>query len=292
LVVGSGNIIRGNSISSQIGTDHAGINLASCFNNSVSGNKISNSSAGISLLDCSDSTVSRNDIVFCSLGILLDSYANSNTVSGNSIHANEYGVHLSQLASYNTICENSVELNSVADIRTYASDNYIYHNNLTTSLGVIIYSGSNYWDNGYPSGGNYWSDYLTRYPNATEIDASGLGDIPYAINANNTDRYPLMAPYIPEFASSLIVPISTMATLLATIACRKKKTESEPCCLRLLKSPNPSQVTESSKHDRYHETRFKGLSTSPEPLGLISALTICLQQRVVNKCMDSSSSLD
>jgi nitrous oxidase accessory protein NosD len=168
-------------------------------------------------------------------------------VSGNSIHANEYGVHLSQLASYNIIRENSVELNSIADIRTYASNNYIYHNNLTSSLGVIIYSGSNYWDNGYPSGGNHWSDYLTRYPDATEIDASGLGNIPYAIDANNTDRYPLMSPYIPEFASTLIVPISVIAASFVTIACRKKKREAEPCCFRFPESLNPSQFAESSK---------------------------------------------
>jgi hypothetical protein len=78
----------------------------------------------------------------------------------------------------------------------------------------------NIWDNGYPSGGNYWSDYLTRYPNAKMIDDSGIGDTPYfvmpngfvdttgmsssatnywtklnAVELNNTDRYPLMSPF-------------------------------------------------------------------------------------------------
>jgi hypothetical protein len=53
----------------------------------------------------------------------------------------------------------------------------------------------NIWDDDYPSGGNYWSDYLTKYPNATEIDDTGIGDTAYEINANNTDRYPLMIQY-------------------------------------------------------------------------------------------------
>jgi hypothetical protein len=54
---------------------------------------------------------------------------------------------------------------------------------------------ANAWDNGYPSGGNYWSDYLTKYPNAAENDSSGIWNTPYVINASNTDRYPLMAPF-------------------------------------------------------------------------------------------------
>jgi hypothetical protein len=51
------------------------------------------------------------------------------------------------------------------------------------------------WDGGYPSGGNYWSDYLTKYPGATQNDSSAIWSTPYAIGANNTDRYPLMGMF-------------------------------------------------------------------------------------------------
>jgi hypothetical protein len=63
--------------------------------------------------------------------------------------------------------------------------------------GGISNSGLNYgnWDYGYPSGGNYWSDYLTMYANATEIDSSGVWNTPYVIDANNTDHYPLVKPW-------------------------------------------------------------------------------------------------
>jgi hypothetical protein len=56
----------------------------------------------------------------------------------------------------------------------------------------------NVWDDSKE--GNYWSDYVTRYPNATEIDGSGIWDTTYVISENNQDSYPLMSPVaIPEF---------------------------------------------------------------------------------------------
>jgi len=51
-------------------------------------------------------------------------------------------------------------------------------------------SSINAWDDGYPSGGNYWSDYT-----GVDADGDGIGDTPYVIDENNTDRYPLMNPW-------------------------------------------------------------------------------------------------
>jgi hypothetical protein len=60
---------------------------------------------------------------------------------------------------------------------------------------VNSYSSTNVWDDGYPSGGNYWSDCRSRYPSAVENDGSGTWNKPYNIGSGNTDRYPLMAPF-------------------------------------------------------------------------------------------------
>jgi hypothetical protein len=58
----------------------------------------------------------------------------------------------------------------------------------------------NVWDDGYPSGGNYWSDYkgidVKSGPNQDQPRSDGIGDTPYVIDANNQDRYPLMNPYV------------------------------------------------------------------------------------------------
>ncbi len=51
---------------------------------------------------------------------------------------------------------------------------------------------ANTWDDGKE--GNYWSDYYTRYPNASEIGGTGIGNTPYVINENNIDHKPLLAP--------------------------------------------------------------------------------------------------
>ena len=78
--------------------------------------------------------------------------------------------------------------------------NNIYHNNFVNVHQVydaLSESSSpvNNWDNGYPDGGNYWSDYLTRYVNAKMIDSSGIGNMSYVIDSQNKDRYPLMEPF-------------------------------------------------------------------------------------------------
>jgi hypothetical protein len=76
----------------------------------------------------------------------------------------------------------------------------------------------NTWDDGYPSGGNYWSDY-----NGYDSDHDGIGDTPYFIDENNTDHYPLMVQYvIPEFPSFLILPLFFIAALLAVAVYRGK----------------------------------------------------------------------
>jgi hypothetical protein len=84
-----------------------------------------------------------------------------------------------------------------------SSDNLIYHNNLIGNEGQPCAS-SNYpnaWDNGYPSGGNYWSDQLGKDtysgPCQNETGTDGIGDTSYTIIANNTDRYPLTLVWSP-----------------------------------------------------------------------------------------------
>lgn len=102
-----------------------------------------------------------------------------------------------------------------------SSHNKIYHNNIVDNsqqVNITTPGYGNSWDDGYPSGGNYWSDY-------TGLDASGdgIGDTPYVIDANNMDHYPLITSYIPEFPIFFILPLFMMATLLAVKVYTRKK---------------------------------------------------------------------
>lgn len=128
----------------------------------------------------------------------------------------------------NVLYCNNVANNTVYDFWLYnIFNNSVFHNNIVTN-GGSVYSevSNNTWDDGFPSGGNYWSDYLTKYPNATETDDSGIWNTPYVIGTNNTDYYPLMVPHvIPEFPSFLIPTLFIMATLLPVIAYRKRQGE-------------------------------------------------------------------
>lgn len=72
--------------------------------------------------------------------------------------------------------------------------NTIYSNNFLGQNYFIDSSEENSWDNG--SIGNYWSDYKIKYPAASEIGDTGIGNIPYVINAGNVDNFPAIAPFI------------------------------------------------------------------------------------------------
>lgn len=120
---------------------------------------------------------------------------NNNVFSQNEISIRDYMSGFWISSSSGTIIEaNDITLTkeTASFISTDNGNFQVYHNNFVNIevntggafLFIISYpqqttDGSPTWDNGYPSGGNYWSDYASRYPNATEIGSSGIGNTPY-----------------------------------------------------------------------------------------------------------------
>jgi parallel beta-helix repeat protein len=164
----------------------------------LSGNNLTNNSyEGVYLYSSLSCTVSGNNVTDNGdCGVYVDAYCNYTTVSGNNIANNiNEGVYLYS-SSNCTISGNNVTRNGYGVGFASSSGNTFYHNNFINNTQQVSSDGSpNTWDDGYPSGGNYWSDYRTRYPNASEIDSSAIWNTSYVIDVNNTDRYPLMGPF-------------------------------------------------------------------------------------------------
>lgn len=181
----SDNNVSGNNITA-IG--HEGIIIMSSSVNSICGNNVmANYFNGISLVSSSD-----------------------NSISGNNITANKgYGIWIVS-GSDNSITGNNITANNECGIYVeISSNNRVYHNNFVKNTHqVVSFGGSNVLDDGYPFGGNYWTDY-------TGVDANGdgIGDAPYTVDPNNVDRYPLMNPWILTSLSVLISPPSASIIL-------------------------------------------------------------------------------
>ncbi len=74
-----------------------------------------------------------------------------------------------------------------------SSNNRFYRNsfvNNTLQVDNVAPGCGNKWDDDCE--GNYWSDYVVRYPGASQVNSTGIWDTPYVIDGNNTDGFPLM----------------------------------------------------------------------------------------------------
>jgi nitrous oxidase accessory protein len=181
-------------------------------------------------------------------GSLTLTNSDSNMIYNNTINGGAIGMGVgSGAASNNLVVGNTIEGSGCALGMGYGSNNIFYGNLLTNNANSLSIGGTNLevdnnlfyynmfinnaqtfeanwqvigtnaFDNG--SVGNYWSDYLTKYPNAAEIDNSGIWNAPYIVYNNVTDNYPLMAPFdlssitvqLPQWVNNLPTQLSVPA---------------------------------------------------------------------------------
>jgi len=240
-----------------------------CTNVTVFNFTISNWNTGV-LGIYDNNTIQSN--IFSNNHINVAVYANDYLITGNQIgyqrivgdnvtvSKNQITLGDHQTGFWITNCTNlKIESNNVTFheqtaffISTQNSHFQVYHNNFLNveviSWGTLIFPRVNTtWDNGVE--GNYWSDYKTRYPQAVEIDHSGVGNITYVSDVASievTDRYPLMKPYnfetptpppeIPEL-NWAILPIFFVLMLISMLLVKSKLKKQNSSELRFLVSP-------------------------------------------------------
>jgi len=192
---GSGNNISDNVVTVSEFCVWEGLTLRNSDNNFVTGNHFS--------IACDDPLIMSNShhnyIAFNYIsGHFVDlvaiSYCNNNSIVGNTLWK-PYGV------------QGHIWLKN-------SKDNILYHNNFIPYWDVFVSiddaSTNNTWDDGYPSGGNYWSNYAGNDtysgPHQNETGSDDIGDTPCVIDVDNQDRYPLMNQWAPDIAVTNVAP--------------------------------------------------------------------------------------
>ena len=199
LLVGTMNsTITKNNITSN----YVGVSFWYSSGNTIFRNNIStNSHFGISLYDSSNNSIFGNNISNNYGGIWLRVSSNYNRICENNVTTNKFHGICITSSSYNSITKNDVTNNRWRGIELeYSSNNIIHHNNFVDNAEQVNSDNSaNIWDDGYPCGGNYWSDYagvdLYDGPHQNETGSDGIGDTPYFIDEDNQDNYPLMGMF-------------------------------------------------------------------------------------------------
>ncbi len=245
------------------------------FHNLISGNTgglilISSNSTvfGNSLVDfelqnANSNIITNNTLTGATMGLYIGAQVTSgpkkcsyNLFAGNKIeNCGLWGILLGE-GSYNVFFGNIVRNTGVGighdgyglalgGNHLVAEDNLFLRNsfvNNTKNFGANwAVNGTNYFDDGKT--GNYWDDYLSKYPNTSEVEQSGTGNTSYVLvgMGANVDNHPLLnqpdisdnvpslsepwasllsnskAPSVPEFPSSVLLLLLIVTVSLASI---------------------------------------------------------------------------
>ena len=187
------NIIAENYVT---GKGKSGIYVTDSDFNIIVGNTVdSNGESGIRIesikwmlstwwrFPCFNNTVAANTASFNVHGIYLNGETKYSLIANNTLAQNSYGIFLDEMGGY------------------FPAYNAIYHNNFISNNEQVVDENvypvlKNVYDDGYPSGGNYWSNYagVDEYRGVyqNETGSDGIGDTPYVINTATQDNYPFM----------------------------------------------------------------------------------------------------
>jgi len=185
-------------VENNIVDNRDGVYLGHSSSVSIIGNYIaSNDRYGINLYESRNNIMSENVITTNEHSGIYHFYSgpkptiSNNSIAANVITANQYhdiGIYYS---SHNSIQRNTIADNGLRVLFSSSSNHIVYSNSFIDNKDQVHLheSFNNSWISPAASG-NYWSNY-----NPPDEDKDRIGDLPYIIDENNLDQYPLIYPY-------------------------------------------------------------------------------------------------
>jgi len=240
--------------------------------NIIGHNMISNAEQGISFNGPSYNTVINNYISDTSTGIALWVNSYYSNIANNTIsNSSDTGIHLDN-SPYTLVIDNMIVDSNYGIYLSQSHLSTIYHNSFINNTQQVFLSNSlgTTWDDGYPSGGSYWSDYA-----GVDANEDGVGDTSYIIDSNNVDHYPLMKPWAQpwgnwghyhnytEIARALIYLNETYPNIINVFSIGKSWQNRDIYCIRL--------TNESNTHPK-PKLLFVGYHHAREPISAELAL--------------------
>ncbi len=207
LFFSSRNSVYGNNITNNL--EGIRVDTSQSGESTISANNITKNKGGIHLRASWRNSIHGNYLTNNFFGIELSSPSEYNTISRNNITNNVDGIWLMDGPEYNAIYQNNIAANNrVGMSLSQCWNNVICHNNfMDNGEQVRRFQSTSVWDDGYPSGGNCWSDHVTvdEYSgvNQDELGSDGIVDEPYIIDENNQDNYPLVEPWSPAISATI-----------------------------------------------------------------------------------------
>ncbi len=194
-----------NATSPSVSGTYGQLIVANCSSVTVSGRTLSNG-AGIVMGFVAGGLVSGNSIAGGSSAVFLQNCSSLNIRDNAFSGASSVGVQMMN-SQGNTVENNTFSNCAGLGISLGAcSSNTIFHNNFTSNNAgnpqAFDSSSSNYW-NSTDGIGNYWSDYVARYPTATSYE--NVWSEPYIVGLGQ-DNFPLVdIGYVPPSANTIYI---------------------------------------------------------------------------------------
>jgi len=204
------------------------IHLWNSNNNIVENCILEGDDHGITIQSSENNAITNCSVENNNFGVYFH-LSTGNVVANCIIRGNNFGIAVVS-SDNNIITRSIIENNNLGyTIHDNSENNHIHHNDFVNNVQMGLDYLTNYWDNGYPSGGNYWGDYNGadnyRGENQDIPGSDNIGDTPYFIPGGaNRDRYPFMNPIAkapgpspevpPELPWGLIIGITISAAVI------------------------------------------------------------------------------